>query len=88
MRDYHHPDGTLTDKGEKADKWTKYNKFVIALAGIYLKSEDKDDFRPVYELHLQEIVSSPDFAQVIVKFLQVRLNSIVEVLKTIREQND
>ena len=52
MRDYHHPDGTLTDKGEKADKWTKYNKFVIALAGIYLKSEDKDDFRSVYELHL------------------------------------
>ena len=52
MRDYNHPDGTLTDKDDKSDKWTKYNKFVIALAGTWLKTDDKDDSKKVYEQHL------------------------------------
>ena len=45
MRDYHHPDGTLTGTDEKSDKWSKFNKFVIALVGLWLKLEPKDEVK-------------------------------------------
>ena len=45
LRDYHHPDGTLTGADEKSDKWSKFNKFVIALVGLWLKLEPKDEVK-------------------------------------------
>jgi hypothetical protein len=51
MRDFHHPDGTLTDKTEKVDKWTKFNRFILALLNLWLKSED-EEVKKVYETHL------------------------------------
>jgi|TARA_B110000285_G_C15048533_1_gene575704 hypothetical protein len=69
MRDYNHPDGTLTGIDEKSDKWTKFNKFVISLVGLWLKLDQKDEVKSVIEQHLQEIVSGPHFSQVVVKLL-------------------
>ena len=45
MREYHHPDGELTGNDEKSEKWTKFNKFVIALVGLWLKLEPKDEVK-------------------------------------------
>ena len=62
MRDYHHPDGTLTGTDEKTDKWSKFNKFIIALVGLWLKLDPKDEVKGEIQQHLQEIVSSPHFS--------------------------
>jgi len=53
MRDYNHPDGTLTGIDEKSDKWTKFNKFVISLVGLWLKLDQKDEVKSVIEQHIQ-----------------------------------
>jgi hypothetical protein len=53
LRDFHHPDGTLTDKGEKSEKWTKFNKFIVAILGLWLQTDDGEgDIKKVFELHL------------------------------------
>jgi hypothetical protein len=80
LRDYHHPDGTLTDKGDKLGKWQKYNKFVMAVLSHYSESE-----QPHILEHLQEMASNPDVAKVIVQYLTLRLKTIVELLKDLRE---
>jgi hypothetical protein len=48
LRDYHHPDGTLTDKSDKVTKWQKYNKFVVAMIAFWLKTEKKSDEQKIF----------------------------------------
>lgn len=67
LRDYHHPDGTLTDKSDKVSKWQKYNKFVVSLLAFWLKS-DKKDSKIILD-HLQEMASNPDVGRIIIQFL-------------------
>ncbi len=38
LRDYHHPDATLG--AEKDKKNLKFNKFILALIGLWLKTEE------------------------------------------------
>ena len=52
LRDYHHPDGTLTDKDDKVAKWQKYNKFVVAMIAYWLKTEKKSEEEKIFQAHL------------------------------------
>ena len=52
LREYHHPDGTLTDKSDKVSKWQKYNKFVVAMIALWLKTDKKSEEEKIYKTHL------------------------------------
>jgi hypothetical protein len=80
LRDYHHPDATLTEKADKVTKWQKFNKFVVAMLGIWLKSQSEE-----ISLHLQEMASNEDIARIVVQFLQMRFKNLTEILKDLRE---
>ena len=69
LRDYHHPDGTLTDKSDKVSKWQKYNKFVVAMIAFWLKTDKKSDEQKIFQNHLQEMASNPEVGRIIVQFL-------------------
>ena len=66
IRDYYSPEGQILEREERKQKWIAFNKFVVALLGLWLEEQDPN-MASLLCSHLKELACENSVGSAIVQ---------------------